>query len=94
MNFQVNMQGECLALFLFSIYLNDLENELGNDGFDTGMLKLYLLLYAVCIVIFSKTSEVLQRGLDNLFGYCNSCKRTFNTDKTEIMIFRKKRHLT
>ena len=49
-------QGECLLPFLFSMYINDLENELmqnGVDGIDLGMLKLYLLLYADDIVIFS-----------------------------------------
>ena len=43
-------QGECLSPFLFSMYLNDLENEFvtkGVDGLDIGMLKLYLLLYAM-----------------------------------------------
>ena len=48
-------QGECLSPFLFSMYLNDLENEFvtkGLDGFDIGMLKLYILLYADDIVFF------------------------------------------
>ena len=56
-------QGECLSPFLFSIYLNDLENEFvtkGLDGFDIGMLILYLLLYANDIVIFSETSDGLK----------------------------------
>ena len=50
------MQGECLSSFLFSMYLNDFENEFvtkGVDGLDIGILKLYLLLYADDIVIFS-----------------------------------------
>ena len=84
-------QGECLSPFLFSIYLNDLENELilqGTDGFDFGMLKLYLLLYADDIVIFSETMDGLQKGLDILFEYCKRWKLTINTDKTKIMIFR------
>ncbi|MCU7800988.1 MAG: hypothetical protein KZQ70_12815 [gamma proteobacterium symbiont of Lucinoma myriamae] len=41
-------QGECLSPFLFSMYLNDLEEEYqikGGEGIDLGMLKLYLLLY-------------------------------------------------
>ena len=55
--------------FLFSMYINDLEGELmqnGIDGIDIGMLKLYLLLYADDIVIFSMSSEGLQKGLDVL----------------------------
>ena len=85
-------QGEYLSPFLFSIYLNDLENELilqGTDGFDLGMLKLYFLLYADDIVIFSETRDGLQRGLDILFEYCNRWKLTVNTDKTKIIVFRK-----
>ena len=74
------------------MYLNDLENELiqkGVEGFDIGMLKLYLLLYADDIVIFSNTSEGLQNGLDNLSEYCSKWKLTVNIDKTKIMVFRK-----
>ena len=85
-------QGECLSPFLFSMYLNDLENVLiqkGTEGFDIGMLKLYLLLYADDIVIFAETSEGLQYGLDNLAEYCKKWKLTVNIDKTKIMIFRK-----
>ena len=85
-------QGECLSPFLFSMYLNDIENVLiqkGTEGFDIGMLKLYLLLYADDIVIFAETSEGLQYGLDNLAEYCKKWKLTVHIDKTKIMIFRK-----
>ena len=57
----------------------------GIDGIDIGMLKLYLLLYADNIVIFSMSSE----GLDVLCDYCQRWKLTVNTDKTKVMIFRK-----
>lgn len=40
------------------------------EGVDTGMLKVFLLLYADDIVIFSNTMEGLQRGLDVLAQYC------------------------
>lgn len=55
------------------MYLNDLENEFiqkGVEGVDIGMLKVFLLLYADDIVIFSNTMEGLQRGLDVLAQYC------------------------
>ena len=74
------------------MYLNDLENEFvtkGLDGFDIGMLRLYLLLYADDIVICSKTSDGLQRGLNFLSDYCEKWKLVVNTDKTKILIFRK-----
>ena len=88
-------QGECLSPFLFSMYLNDLEKEFiekGVDGLDIGMLKLYLLLYADDIVIFSASSEGLQYGLDVLSDYCS--KWRLNTDKTKVMIFRKRGYIT
>ena len=83
-------QGEPLSPFLFSMYINDLEGELMQndiDGIDIGMLKLYLLLYADDIVIFSMSSEGLQKGLDVLCDYCQRWKLTVNTDKTKVMFF-------
>ena len=41
-------QGECLSPFLFSMYLNDIEEYFMTNGFegvDISMLKLFLLLY-------------------------------------------------
>ena len=62
-------QGECLSPFLFAVSLNDIEQEFvikGADGVDSGFLKLFLLLYADDIVIFSETAEGLQNGLNIL----------------------------
>ena len=84
-------QGECLSSFLFSMYVNDLEETLAvHDfkGFEISMLKLFLLLYTDDI-IFSEPAEGLQTGLDILKDYCDKWKRIVNTNKTKIMIFRK-----
>lgn len=85
-------QGECLSPFLFSMYLNDLEDEFlhkGLQGIDINMFKLFLILYADDIVIFAESSEELQKSLDLLLEYCNRWKLVVNTNKTKIMIFRK-----
>ena len=85
-------QGECLSPFLFSLYLNDLESEFAKNGFegvDIGVLKLFLLLYADDIVIFSETDKGLQTGLDILYAYCQSWKLKVNIQKTKVMVFRK-----
>ncbi|MCG8046921.1 MAG: reverse transcriptase family protein [Candidatus Thiodiazotropha taylori] len=85
-------QGECLSPFLFSMYLNDLQEELvskGVPGVDVGRLNLYLLLYADDIVLFGKTPEDLQNALKILEDYCTRWKLTVNTKKTKIMVFRK-----
>lgn len=85
-------QGECLSPFLFSMYLNDLEEELlvkGANGIDIGMIKLFLLLYADDIVLFGESPEELQNTLKLLEDYCSRWKLTVNTSKTKIMIFKK-----
>ena len=85
-------QGECLSPFLFAMYVNDLGQELENNGvngIDIGMVKLLLLLYADDIVLFGKTAEELQKSLNILEEYCNRWKLTVNTMKTKIVVFRK-----
>ena len=85
-------QGECLSPFLFSMYFNDIEEEFylhGPEGIDVGSFKLFLLLYADDMTIFTETAERLQIGLDILDSYCNRWKLTMNIEKTKIMVFRK-----
>ena len=87
-------QGECLSPFLFAMYMyvNDLEQELENNGangIDIGMVKLRLLLYADDIVLFGKTLEELQKSLNILEEYCDRWNLTVNTAKTKFLVFRK-----
>ena len=85
-------QGESVSPFLFSMYLNDIEEHFmlkGYEGIDVGLLKLFLLLYADDIVIFSETEEGLRKGLLLLEEYCDRWRLTVNTDKTKVMIFKK-----
>ena len=69
-------QEECLAPFLFSMFLNDLEEEFithGVEGIYIGLIKLFIftILNANDIVIFSSDAEGLQNGL-NLLEQVNS----------------------
>lgn len=85
-------QGESLSPFLFSMYLNDIEHEFyasNMTSIDLGSIKLFLLLYADDITLFSETPEGLQEGLNTLHTYCQRWKLTVNTDKTKIIVFRK-----
>ena len=85
-------QGECLSPLLFSLYLNDIEEQFinsGLDGIDTDMLKIFMLLYADYIVIFANNQEQLQNSLNLMHQYCNRWKLTINISKTKVMIFRK-----
>ena len=48
-------QGECLSPLLFSLFLNDIEEQFclsGIEGLDLNMLKIFMLLYADDIAIF------------------------------------------
>ena len=85
-------QGECLSPLLFSLYLNDIEEQFinsGLDGIDVNMLKMSMLLYADDIVIFANSADELQHGLDLLLNYCNIWKLTVNVSKNKVMVFRK-----
>ena len=85
-------QGECLSPFLFAMYVNDLEQELDNNGIngiDVGMVKILLLLYADDIVLFGKTPDELQKSLDILEAYCDRWNLTVNIAKTKVVVFRK-----
>ena len=85
-------QGECLSPFLFSMYINDLEDELilnNVQGLDLEHFKIFLLMYADDIVVFSETAEGLQNGLNCMYQYCQKWKLSVNTQKSKVMVFRK-----
>ena len=59
-------QGESLYPFLFSMYLNDIEDHFilnGFKGIDLDRFKLFLLFYADDSVILSETEEGLKHDL-------------------------------
>ena len=74
-------QGENLSPFLFSMYVNDLEDFLrnnGSTGIDIGFMKLFVLLYADNGVLLAETPTGLQSGFDILYRYCTRWKLTLN----------------
>ncbi|MEW8546102.1 MAG: reverse transcriptase family protein, partial [Candidatus Thiodiazotropha sp.] len=97
-------QGENLSPFLFSIFLNDLEEYLRNNDVD-GIncetpdienelyiyLKLCILLYADDTVILSESETGLQHALNVFQNYCKEWQLTVNVDKTKVLIFSKGR---
>ena len=93
-------QGENLSPFLFSIFLNDLENFLSNQNVsgakrETNIdqaniyLKLFILLYADDTVLFSETPNDFQEALNCFKDYCDNWKLKINVEKTKVMIFSK-----
>jgi hypothetical protein len=79
-------QGENLSPFLFSIFLNDLDEYLENhiNGVQVNVnideiniyLKLYILLYADDTIIFSDNENDLQVALNLFDTYCKNVKLT------------------
>jgi len=81
-------QGESLSPFLFSMFLNDIEDVFMNKGLsgkDVKFFKIFLILYADDIVIFAESKYELQQSLDALLEYCNRWKLVVNNRKTKIM---------
>ena len=81
-------QGECLSPILFSMFLNDIEEQFilkGLDGVDIGIIKPFVLLHADD----QESAEGLQKGFDVLADYCNRWKVKVNTNKTKVVIFSK-----
>ena len=68
-------QGICLSPILFSLYLNDIEEQFinsGIEGIDVDVFKLFLLLYADDIVLF--------------FVFMQTTQKTFKMASTFYMI--------
>ena len=96
--------GENLSPFLFSIYLNDLEQffaefdsrplELVMDKSQTELnmyLKLFAILYADDTVILADSAQSMQNALDIFQLYCEAWKLEINVTKTKIMVFNKRK---
>ena len=82
-------RGECLSPFLFSMYINDIEDYVKTHGFqgvNTGHVRTFLLLYADDAVLISENRQDLPLGLDIVKKYCNKCKIILNIEKTKIVI--------
>ena len=93
-------QGENLSPFLFSIFVNDMEEFFAQKGVPyvelqssdlNCMLKLMIVLYADDTVIIAETAAGLQKSLDALQDYCKTWKLNVNISKTKVLIFCKRK---
>ncbi|XP_063436930.1 uncharacterized protein LOC134718363 [Mytilus trossulus] len=93
-------QGENLSPFLFSLFLNDLEdyfckgNLIGlktiSDALEDELdiyVKLFAILYADDTVLMAESATELNLLLEKFESYCDVWKMKVNVDKTKIMIF-------
>ena len=80
-----------MSPFLFSMYINDFENELIKDLCEPIYLKdisLFLLMYADDTVRLSETAGGLQKMIDILLTYSTKWTFCVNTEETKIVVFR------
>ena len=99
-------QGEHLSPFLFSLFLNDLEEFLISNGANglhsvsskyanefNMYLNLFVLLYADDTVLMSETAKDLQKQLDIFYNYSCYWHLKVNNEKTKIIVFGRGRKL-
>lgn len=87
------LQGEVLSPILFALFPADLEDFLIRQGIKgaelKNMLQILLLAYANDIVFLMLTVEEMNKILGLLWAYCEENLLQVNTDKTNIIIFKK-----
>ena len=85
------LQGESTSPLLFSLFVNDLENNISHQSVGVNVVNILIkiLMFADDMAIFSTSIEGLQQGFDNLSEYCSKWGLTVNILKTKIVIFRK-----
>ena len=90
-------QGEVLSPILFSLFVEDLELYLQNNqdaGINIDEIVFIISLFADDMAIFGKTPLDLQNNLNLLNSYCDEWGLTVNTDKTKVLVFRKRGKLS
>ena len=85
-------QGESLSPFLFSMFINDINDVLcSNDDVGAYLFDwlLTILLFADDMALLSESRDGLQKGLDKLGEYCEKWGLIVNINKTQCVAFKK-----
>ena len=61
-----------------------------NSGLTLNDLTFILMLFADDMVVLANNTVELQNNLDLLYTYCSKWGLQVNTDKTKIVVFRKR----
>jgi hypothetical protein len=83
-------QGDNLSPTLFSLYINDLVNDIkyNSNGITCGETKVHCLLYADDLVMLAETEQDMQNMLNILNTWCKKWMMRANVSKTKIVHFR------
>ena len=94
---------KCIT-FLFSLYINDLEKILNDNDVQslnliynfcieniTTYLRILILLDDDDVLLISESTYGLQNALNAFSLYCKQWKMKVSTNKTEIMVFSKRK---
>jgi hypothetical protein len=87
-------QGCNLSPSLFNCFINDIPEMLDNINANQPSLcdkKISCLMYADDLVLMSKSSQGLSKLLKGVENYCNKWQLTVNTDKTKVLVARKRK---
>ncbi|PJE78138.1 hypothetical protein CI610_02930 [invertebrate metagenome] len=90
------LQGESLSPMLYSLFVNDMESHFINSNcqsYSLQLINLFMLMYADDTVLFSEDVTDLQNMLDSLQTYTLKWNLKINTDKTKIVVFRKRKRM-
>lgn len=88
------IQGESLSPLLFSLYINDLESHLMNNGCSSVEIEdinLFLFMYADDTVLLAESPEDLQFMMNSLQSYCDKWSITVNVKKSKVMVFQSRK---
>ena len=85
-------QGDCLSTTLFSLYINDLVHEINalNLGVDIDSENISILLYADDLVLVANTEADMNSMLEAVNKFCVKWRLTVNSEKSNVMHFRRK----
>lgn len=80
-------QGCVLSPLLFSLFINDINEELPG-GLNIGDATIKLLMYADDLVLFAEDRVTLQDMIDKLAEYCRAWGLVVNLNKSKTLVFR------
>ncbi|KAL1447205.1 hypothetical protein WDU94_013867 [Cyamophila willieti] len=88
------LQGDGLSPLLYLLFVSDLIQYFETRGIEgvriNAETRVIALMYADDLVLLANSDIMLQKMLDTFSAYCKEKELTVNTEKTNVMIFRRK----